>query len=58
MTENKDFTLALMVPAIWIGDILFLVLYTIASPVLFFWALFKPESPQEFIVNLFGGSER
>ncbi len=52
---DKDFTLALIVPGIWLGDVLFLVLYTLVSPILFIAALFVPYSPQEIINSIFGG---
>jgi hypothetical protein len=53
---EKDFTLALIVPAVWVANVLFLLIYTIASPVLFFVALFSPYSPQELINSIFGNN--
>ncbi len=47
--SDKDFTLALGVPVIWFGGLLTWILYTIASPVLFFVALFRPEGVDDII---------
>lgn len=52
---EKNFTLALIVPGIWLGNVLFLVLYTLVSPILFIAALFVPYSPGELIDSIFGG---
>jgi|GEM_PF-2462887 len=53
---EKDFSLALIVPSIWIANVLFLLIYTLISPILFFIALFSPYSPQELIAEIFGSN--
>lgn len=59
--EEKDFLLSLMVPGGWLAGILGLVagvigfvVYTVASPVLFFIALFYPGGPEDLANDLFG----
>ncbi len=53
--DDKRFGLAIWVPGLWLGTILFFVAYTIASPVLFFWALFSPHSGIVDMVESFIG---
>lgn len=51
--EEKKIGLAMMVPALWVSTIVFFVVYTLASPVLFFLALFSPYTgPVDFIENM------
>lgn len=59
--EEKNFALSLMVPGGWLAGILGLVagvigfvLYTVASPALFFIALFYPGGPEDMVNDLFG----
>lgn len=43
----------MMVPAIWLGSALLLVIYTLISPILFFAALFSPYTgPVDFVESL------
>jgi len=65
--REKDFVLSLMVPGGWLAGILGLVagvigfvVYTVASPVLFFVALFYPGGPEDLfnaLINEDGGGE-
>lgn len=59
--HEKDFILSLMVPGGWLAGILGLVagiigfvVYTVASPVLFFIALFYPGGPEDLVNALIG----
>ncbi len=46
--EDKRLGLALLVPGLWVSSIVWFVIYTLFSPVLFFAMWFSP-SPQEII---------
>jgi len=61
---NKDITLAGLVPGAWLTGLLGLivgalvfVLYTVASPVLFLVALFSPQSVDDILIMLTGGTD-
>ncbi|HOQ89181.1 MAG TPA: hypothetical protein PLO53_04800 [Candidatus Hydrogenedentes bacterium] len=58
---NKDITLAGLVPGAWLTGLLGLVvgalafvLYTVASPVLFLIALFRPEGVDDILALITG----
>ncbi len=53
--DNKDFTMALFVPGIWVAWLLFNIVFTLASPVLFFIALFNEHTPLSLIIHLIEG---
>ncbi len=56
---EKDITLAAVVPVGWLGGFLLLLLYTLASPFLFIYALFQPEGLSDIpglFEELLGGS--
>jgi hypothetical protein len=50
---DKDISLAAVIPVGWLGGLLLLLLYTLASPFLFIYALFQPEGLND-IPALFG----
>lgn len=61
---EKDITLAGLVPGMWLTGLLGLVLgvlafvlYTVASPILFLVALFRPEGVDDILAMLAGGGE-
>ena len=61
---DKDITLAGLVPGAWLTGLLGLivgalafVLYTVASPVLFLIALFRPEGVDNIVALISGGGD-
>lgn len=64
ITLDKDITLAGLVPGAWLTGLLGLilgalvfVLYTVASPVLFLIALFRPEGVDDIVALISGGGD-
>ena len=56
---DKDITLAAVVPGAWLGGLLVLLVYTVLSPFLFVFALFRPEGLADIptlLLDLLGGS--
>ncbi len=53
--DNKDFALAMYVPGLWLVWLVFNIVLTIASPVLFVVALFNEHTPLSLVVELLGG---
>lgn len=56
--EEKTVGLAMLVPVAWLGSILLFAIYTLASPVLFFVALFSTSSTGALLrdfINLVSG---
>ncbi len=53
--DEKKLGFAMMVPAVWLASVLYLVVFTLASPILFVVAWISPYSgPQDFIESIFG----
>jgi len=50
--DNKDFSLALTVPLVWIGSLLLFLIFTLLSPFLFLVSLFVNVGFEE-LVRLF-----
>lgn len=53
---QKDFSLALHVPGLWVGSVLFTIVMTVLSPILFIAAIFVPYSVDDIIAMVTGGS--
>lgn len=56
---DKDITLAAVVPVTWLGGLLLMVVYTLLSPFVFIYALFRPEGISDIptlFAELLGGS--
>ncbi len=52
---EKDFSLAILVPGIWIASVLVVLLETIAAPFVFIYALFLPESLDDIMEDIMSG---
>lgn len=53
---QKDFSLALYVPGLWLGSVVFTLLMTVLSPILFIAAIFVPYSVDDIIAMVTGGN--
>ena len=51
--DDKRLGLALLVPGLWVTSIVWFVIYTLFSPVLFI-AMWLSPSPQEIMDQIFG----
>ena len=51
--DDKKLGLALLVPGLWVSSVVWFLIYTVFSPVLFFAMLFSP-SPQEIVDRIIG----
>ncbi|HDP34684.1 MAG TPA: hypothetical protein ENN29_06185 [Candidatus Hydrogenedentes bacterium] len=49
--DNKTFGLSFFVPFIWVSSLVWFVIYTVFSPVIFIGMLFSP-SPDEIIEQI------
>ena len=57
--QDKDITIAAVVPGAWLAGLLLMVVYTVLSPFLFIFALFLPEGLDDLpalLGELLGGS--